>query len=85
MSTVKRITLSLPVDLADDLTYVHRRVGVSKSAFVASLLAEGVHDLRALLEQLPDEPTPEDILRFRGASAELAEDRIQHFRGQLGD
>jgi len=83
MSTVKRITLSVPVELADDLNYVHRRMGVSKSAFVSSLLVQGVTDLRNLLETLPEHPTPEDVVRFRGASAELAEGRIENFRSQL--
>ena len=83
MSGVKRVTLSLPTELADDLSYVHRRVGVSKSAFVSSLLSEGVHDLRKLLESLPDDPTPCDLVRFRGESVALAESRIQHFQDQL--
>ena len=83
MSNVKRVTLSLPSDLADNLTYLHRRIGVSKSAFVSSLLAQGVGDLRSLMEALPDNPSPEDVVRFRGASTELAEGRINHFRSQL--
>jgi len=85
MSTVKRMTLSVPVDLAKDIDYVHKRVGVSKSAFVSSLLAQGVHDLRELLESLPDEPSPDDIVRFRGASADLAKGRMEHFQSQLED
>ena len=84
MSTVKRVTLSLPVDLVDDLAYVHHRVGVSKSAFVSSLLGECVHDLRRLLEELPDQPSNDDLLRFRGASAALAEERVRFYRDQMG-
>lgn len=84
MSTVKRISLSVPVDLARDLDYVHRRIGVSKSALVSLLLSEGLSDVRALLESIPDDPSPDDILRFRGASAELASARVNHFKSQLG-
>lgn len=85
MSTVRRITLSIPVDLADDLSYVHQRIGVSKSAFVSSLLAEGVGDLRALLESLPDNPSPDDIVRFRGESAALVDSRVASCRSLLGN
>lgn len=83
MSTVKRVTFSLPVELALDLDYVHRRMGVSRSAFVASILAEGVRDLRQLLESLPEHPTPDDVVRFRGNSIALVDQRIDDARNQL--
>lgn len=83
MSTVRRVTFSLPIALADDLDYVHRRVGVSKSAFVSHLLGEAVRDLRKLLESLPPDPSVEDLVRFRGASAELTERRVANFLSQL--
>lgn len=76
MSTVKRISLSVPVALAEDLDYIHRRVGVSKSALVSELLTTGIGPLRELLETLPQHPTPDDLVRFRGASAEVAQARI---------
>ena len=85
MSTIKRISISVPVQLADDLNYVHRRIGVSKSALVSTLLAEGIGDVRQLLESLPDEPTPDDLVRFRGESARLAESRVHRLRDMLGD
>jgi hypothetical protein len=83
MSTVKRITLSFPVELVRDLDYVHRRMGVSRSAFVASILAEGVRDLRVLLGSLPDQPTPDDVVRFRGKSIALVDQRIDDARSKI--
>lgn len=77
MSTIRRVTLSLPHQLVRDLNYVHRRIGVSRSVFVASLLSEAVHDLRLLLESVPDDPSVDDLVRFRGDSARLAESRVQ--------
>lgn len=85
MSTVKRITLSFPVDLVRDLDYVHRRLGVSRSAFVASIVSDGVRDLRELLETLPPNPTPDDVVRFRGNSIALVDQRIDDARSQLGE
>jgi hypothetical protein len=80
MNSVTRITVSLPSDLAADLSYVHRRVGVSRSAFVAAFLEEGIRDLRALLESLPDSPTPDDVVRLRGDSVDLVNSRMQQFK-----
>lgn len=79
MSSFKRVSLSLPADLAADLEYVHQRVRVSKSALVATLLSQGVADLRKLFEDLPDDPTPDDIRRLRGASAELVGSRVREY------
>lgn len=80
MSSVRRLSLSVPCHLAEDLEYVRLRVGVSKSALVSVMLAEGLADIRELLESLPDRPSPDDIVRFRGASAEKAQARIDDLR-----
>ena len=85
MSSVRRITVSIPNQLALDIDYVHKRIGVSKSAFISSLLVEGVSDLRALLESLPDNPSPDDLVRFRGASAEMVSGRMKGYQDQLED
>ena len=81
---IKRVTLSLPDDLAKDLTYIHRRIGISKSALVASLLSDAVPDLRALLEQLPPEPDDKDLLRLRGASIDLITQRMNSVLHEVG-
>ena len=71
MTEIKRITLSIPPELASDLNFVHRRLGISKSALVTTLLQDGLRNFRLLLESLPSEPDDQDMKRFRGASAEL--------------
>jgi hypothetical protein len=78
--TIKRVTLSFPPELASDLNYVHRRIGVSKSALVSVLLGDALRDIRQLLESLPDEPDDKDLKRFRGASAVLVRERISNFQ-----
>ena len=83
MSTIKRLSLSVPLDLAADLDYVHRRIGVSKSALVSELLSPGLRDVRLLLESLPDDPTPDDLVRLRGASADLVADRVDRYQSQI--
>lgn len=84
MSTVRRISLSVPIRLAEDLDYVHKRIGVSKSALVSEMLGGGLSDIRGLLEDLPDSPTPDDVVRFRGASVEKAHARVSSLRDLVG-
>ncbi len=70
----------MPVELDSDITYVAQRVGVSRSALLVSLLAEPVGDMRRLLEELPAHPSPDDVVRARGRSHELVEQRLEGLR-----
>jgi len=85
MPKISRLSISVPPELASDLNYVHRRLSVSKSALVTSLLQDGLRDFRMLLESLPESPADEDIIRFRGASAEMVLARIASLSGDLAN
>lgn len=84
-SPVRKVSLSLPSPLVDDLVYLASRFGCSRSALVGELLAEPVAVFKALFESVPVNPTPEDVLRFRGQSAELIRDRIEQLRFSSDD
>ena len=45
---MKRVTLSLPDELADDLIAISDGFGVSKSAFLSAYLSRKVHRLRLI-------------------------------------
>lgn len=89
MSDFKRISLSLPPGLVEDLDYISDRLGISRSAFVTELLSQsGLSSLRALLAAVPESPTSDDIRRFRGGSRELIRARVeglQQLQGGLFD
>lgn len=74
---VTRLSISCPQALASDLNFVSRRLSISKSAIVTTLLQEGLRDFRMLLESLPPDPDDKDMARFRGASAEMIVARMQ--------
>lgn len=76
MTSVKMLSLSVPPEVASDLNFVHRKLNISKSALVTTLLQNGLRDFRVLLESLPPEPDDQDMKRFRGASAKLITDRM---------
>ena len=71
-----RTSLSLPDDLSQDLRYLSQRMGISRSALVARLLAEPAADLRSLVEQVPENPDPDTLLRLRGQSEALIDERL---------
>lgn len=89
MSGLKRVSISMPEDLASDLDYISRRLGVSRSGFVSQmLLAADLRSLRALLENIPEEPTEADAKRFRGDSKVYIRDKLaqlQQLQGGLFD
>jgi len=78
-----RTSMSLPDGVLSDLKYLSGRMGMSKSALMTEILGDALSDLRVLFETLPDEPskvTEKNLIRFRGASAQLVKDRIQQAR-----
>lgn len=77
---MKRTSFSLPPDLVSDLSYVSRRLGVSRSGLVSELLGSVVGSYAQILNDLPEGPdglSEVDVKRFRGASAALVRERVQ--------
>tara|TARA_R100000655_G_C2980028_1_gene191651 strand:- start:479 stop:760 length:282 start_codon:yes stop_codon:yes gene_type:complete len=89
MASLKRVSLSIPGGLADNLDYISKRLGVSRSAFVTQLLLEAQLDsLASLLSSIPEQPSEADIKRFRGDSKVYVREqleRLQKLQGGLFD
>lgn len=85
MTTVRKVSLSLDANLVVNLDYLSARMGVSRSALVSQLLAEGVADMRRMLELIPPNPTPADLIRMRGESAEVVKARLDSLKGLSDD
>ena len=85
MQKMRKISVTVSPALVADLDHVACRLGVSRSAIISELLAAPVHDMRAMLDQLPLNPTPADVVRFRGASAEVVRDRLSNLQGIADD
>lgn len=77
---MRKITMSLPDTFVEDLDVISTRIGISRSSLVANLTAEPVSDLRALLDAIPENPTQEDLIRFRGKSAETIKARLDDLK-----
>lgn len=85
MANMRKVSLALSPENVDDADYVAGRLGVSRSALVNALLGEALPDMRKLFEQVPISPTPNDLVRFRGESAKLVEERIGQLQGIAND
>jgi hypothetical protein len=82
---LSKISITVPPELVADLDYVSGRLGVSRSALISEVLPESLVIMRAMLEQVPLNPTPEDVLRFRGESADLVRSKIESLKGMTDD
>ncbi|HFH3010295.1 TPA: ribbon-helix-helix protein, CopG family [Pseudomonas aeruginosa] len=85
MSKTRKISVSLSEQLAADLDYLSSRLGVSRSAIISQLLAEPLADTRRFFEMIPPNPTPAEIVRMRGESAELIRQRLASLQGIAND
>lgn len=85
MADIKRITLSVPTDLASDLDYVSSRLGISRSGFVTQLLlGADLGALRSLLAAVPEQPTDSDAKRFRGDSKVFIQTQLERLHAMQG-
>jgi len=72
----KKISMSLPSALLDDLQYLSGRLGVSRSALMSEILGEAVPTLAELFRTVPEDASPDEARRLRGASVEIVRERL---------
>lgn len=84
MDAVKRVSVTLLPALVADLDAVASRLGISRSAFLSALLPDVLSELRTVLDLLPPSDSPDDVRRFRGASADYVRSRVDSIRALLG-
>lgn len=80
-----RMSFTVPPQIRADLDYLSTRLGVTKSALLVELLGSALHDLRSLVEMVPDNPSPDELLRARGKSNEMIATRLRSYRKLEGD
>jgi len=82
---MSKISVSLPSEVVADLDYLAARMGVSRSALIGQLLGESVSEVRRILELVPPNPTPAEMLRMRGQSEDAIRQRLQSLKGMTDD
>lgn len=82
---LQKISITLDPALVDDLDAVSKRLGISRSALIGECLPEALGFMRQLLDTVPVNPTPEDVVRFRGESAGVVRQRVEQLKGIADD
>lgn len=82
---MSKISVSLPAQLVEDLDYLASRTGVSRSALIGELLSEAAGEVRKILELVPPNPSPAEMLRMRGQSEEAIRSRLESIKGMTDD
>jgi hypothetical protein len=68
---VKSISVSLDDEVVKTLTMAARRLGVSRSAFINTILGQSRLDIEKMIKLMPDEGEDMDPRRFRGAAIDI--------------
>lgn len=76
---VRKVTVSLPPSVVDDLDFIASRMRISRSALLSGVLGECVPGLLAVAKCVPAEGDvgEDDVRRARGASAEIIGEKIK--------
>lgn len=80
-----RCTYTLPVEMAHNISRIAKRLGVSQSALLATVMEEPIANLATLVDEIPPRPTGEDVKRLRGKSVELIKGIVDEALRDLGD
>lgn len=77
-SKFRRVTYTLPPELVDGVAYLSGRVGVSRSSLVAELLREAIPHMVEIVSAVPEQPTDDDVRRFKGRSKDVISERVDN-------
>ncbi len=84
----KRLSISLTEETAGRIDRVCSFLGISKSALLEQLLSVATGDMCRVLDALPEKAedlSQGDLLRFRGGSVAVLQNRVASLRGLIND
>jgi hypothetical protein len=74
----KRINLSVPLAMYDDIIYVSGRLGISSSSLFYQVTRDSIHHMASVLRKLPKDYTDEmAVKRLRGDSVSYIKDQYE--------
>jgi predicted DNA-binding protein len=82
---MKRMSLSLPNAMAANLESLSSRLGVSRAALLTSIAEEPLQQLADLMEDVPENPTPEAMRRLRGKSRAMIQAAVAEVMEEIHD
>lgn len=80
MAEMTRVSLTLPPAVVEDLAYVARRLGVSRSALAADLLRDPLASTAETLREIDAPSVEPSTVRYRGESQRVVDERLESAR-----
>ncbi len=78
--SVKRVTLSLPIRVLDDLDFVSKTLGLSRSSFVSGMLSSSLPPLVPICHNMSSKDSSGDSKRYRGDAKEEIKTLVQNLQ-----
>ena len=88
---VRKISVSLPAELVNDLNYISHALGVSRSAFLSASLAQSLPMLRETVQGIGVDLVNSDlsdadvIRRYRSNSKAQIDSMLKSISGSMGE
>lgn len=83
MATVRRVSVTFPTELVDDLDSIAERLGFTRSGLLTQMLQESIPQMARIIRDIPDQPRKADVIRFRGESVKVYQDTITELNGLM--
>ena len=80
MANLKKISVTLPAELSDDLTRASKRLGVSRSALLATVLEGALPPVMAITENMP---SPDDVASMQRYTREKSLELTKMFNTSM--
>jgi hypothetical protein len=81
----KRLNLTLPPNMYDNLTYVARRMGISASSLVFNIGNDSIAHMASIMRSIPETGATDTIIkRLRGESISYIQEKYDGVMGDLG-
>lgn len=84
MSGSRRVSVTLPGEVVDMLDTLSQASGVSRSAFLSSLLTASLPPMFQMVLDAAD-PSPDSQRRFRGGSISYVESQLAELQRQVAE
>ena len=83
-SNAKRINLSLPPEMYEDLVFVAQKMGISASSLIYNISHDAIEHMASIMRQLPESGGTDAVAkRLRGDSVSYIQEQYENLMGEI--